>query len=100
MQPAHSRACAAALAIALALASPASIAQTRPPAPDRSFAATARATASATAQKVWHGAQDLALFALGLIGVDYRFGGNSPDDGLDCSGLVRYVFQQVTGVTL
>lgn len=56
--------------------------------------------ASAVPAKVWHGAQDLAIYALGLIGVDYRFGGTSPERGLDCSGLVRYVFQQVTGVTL
>ena len=53
-----------------------------------------------TAVTVWSGAQDLAVYALGLIGVDYRFGGTSPERGLDCSGLVRYVFQQVTGVTL
>ena len=45
-------------------------------------------------------AQDLAIYALGLIGVDYRYGGNSPDRGLDCSGLVRYVFQEVVGMTL
>jgi cell wall-associated NlpC family hydrolase len=56
--------------------------------------------ASAVPPNVWHGAQDLAIYALGLIGVDYRFGGTSPERGLDCSGLVRYVFQQVTGVTL
>src|SRR3981189_1913499 len=56
--------------------------------------------ASAVPANVWHGAQDLAIYALGLIGVDYKFGGTSPDRGLDCSGLVRYVFQQVTGVTL
>ena len=49
---------------------------------------------------VWHSAQDLAIYALGLIGVDYKFGGTTPERGLDCSGLVRYVFQQVTGVTL
>jgi cell wall-associated NlpC family hydrolase len=49
---------------------------------------------------VWHSAQDLAIYALGLIGVDYRFGGTTPERGLDCSGLVRYVFQQVTGVIL
>ena len=55
---------------------------------------------SAVSANVWHGAQDLAIYALGLIGVDYRFGGTSPERGLDCSGLVRYVFQQVTGVTL
>ena len=45
-------------------------------------------------------AQDVSRFALGLIGVRYRYGGESPTAGLDCSGLIRYVFQQVTGVTL
>ena len=56
--------------------------------------------AATVPRTVWHGAQDLAIYALGLIGVDYRFGGTTPERGLDCSGLVRYVFQQVTGVTL
>jgi cell wall-associated NlpC family hydrolase len=56
--------------------------------------------ASAVPATVWHSAQDLAIYALGLIGVDYRFGGTTPERGLDCSGLVRYVFQQVTGVML
>jgi len=50
--------------------------------------------------RVLQTAQDLAIYALGLIGVDYRYGGNSPEHGLDCSGLVRYVFQEVVGVTL
>ena len=65
-------------------------------APAKSLALSAKAAAA----NVWHGAQDVAIYALGLIGVDYRFGGESPEGGLDCSGLVRYVFQQVTGVTL
>jgi cell wall-associated NlpC family hydrolase len=65
-----------------------------------SLSAAARATASQAASRVWHGAQDVALFALGMLGVDYRFGGSTPDRGLDCSGLVRYVFQEVTGATL
>ena len=56
--------------------------------------------ATSPASRVWTRAQDLAIFALGLIGVDYRFGGTTPESGLDCSGLVRYVFQQVTGVRL
>jgi cell wall-associated NlpC family hydrolase len=55
---------------------------------------------AATAGKVWSGAQDVAMYALGLIGVTYKFGGNSPDTGLDCSGLVRHVFEEVTGVSL
>ena len=45
-------------------------------------------------------ASDITSYALSLIGVDYRFGGNNPDQGLDCSGLIRYVFQQATGLTL
>lgn len=45
-------------------------------------------------------ASDITSYALSLIGVDYRFGGNSPDQGLDCSGLIRYVFQQATGISL
>lgn len=58
------------------------------------------ASAKGTAQRVWHDTQDVAIFALRLLGVDYRFGGTTPERGLDCSGLVRYVFQQVTGVVL
>ncbi|MDQ6917291.1 MAG: C40 family peptidase [Pseudomonadota bacterium] len=63
-------------------------------------AADAPPQAAPLSTTVWHSAQDLAIYALGLIGVDYRLGGTTPDRGLDCSGLVRYVFQQVTGVTL
>jgi cell wall-associated NlpC family hydrolase len=101
MRPARPRARRlSALALVLALAATASHAQTTTARKDRSFAASAAATAAATAQKVWHGAQDVAIYALGLIGVEYRFGGESPEDGVDCSGLVRHVFQQVTGVTL
>jgi cell wall-associated NlpC family hydrolase len=63
-------------------------------------AADVSASSSSATDRVWNRAQDLAIFALGLIGVDYRFGGNTPEAGLDCSGLVGYVFQQVTGITL
>ena len=57
-------------------------------------------SAKVAVASAWNGAQDVAIYALGLIGVDYRFGGETPEGGVDCSGLVRYVFQQVTGVTL
>jgi cell wall-associated NlpC family hydrolase len=39
-------------------------------------------------------ASELALNALSLLGIRYKYGGDSPDSGLDCSGLVRYVFKQ------
>lgn len=37
---------------------------------------------------------------MSLIGIHYRYGGNSPEHGLDCSGLVRYVFKEAQGAEL
>jgi cell wall-associated NlpC family hydrolase len=83
-------------AVSLTLSAPAPAQDAKP----RSLAAAATEAVRDAASTAWHSAQDLTSFALGLIGVDYKFGGESPETGLDCSGLVRYVFQQVTGVTL
>ena len=32
--------------------------------------------------------------AQSLIGIPYQYGGDSPEQGFDCSGLVQYVYQQ------
>lgn len=40
---------------------------------------------------------ELAFLALSLTGIHYKYGGNTPHSGLDCSGLVRYVFKEVLG---
>ncbi len=42
----------------------------------------------------------LAIEAMSLVGIHYRRGGNSPENGLDCSGLVRYVFREAHGTEL
>jgi hypothetical protein len=66
----------------------------------RTLAASVSASVQSAADHVLQSAQHVTDSALDLIGVRYKFGGESPDKGLDCSGLVRYVFEQVTGVTL
>ena len=45
-------------------------------------------------------AGELALQALTLIGIKYKWGSSDPEHGLDCSGLVSHVFHQVAGVIL
>lgn len=53
------------------------------------------------APKAWHDkAQEILMNALALTGVKYQYGGSSPETGFDCSGFVRYVFQQATNLTL
>ncbi|HNH24168.1 MAG TPA: C40 family peptidase [Accumulibacter sp.] len=41
---------------------------------------------------------DVVLFALGLIDTGYRFGGKNPEAGLDCSGMVTYIYGRAVGV--
>ena len=40
------------------------------------------------------------LQTLLALGLDYRYGGNSPETGFDCSGLVAHVFREAYGVEL
>ena len=48
-------------------------------------------------QNLTHRAGELAMHAMGMLGINYKRGGNTPETGLDCSGMVRYVFKQALG---
>ena len=72
-----------ALTLALLLAA-AGCASTRPP--DSPEIARARS--------------ELVVTALNFIDVDYKWGGNSAEEGFDCSGFTRHVYQTVGGIAL
>lgn len=45
-------------------------------------------------------ANNVLIRALGLVGTPYRWGGNTPEGGFDCSGLVGYVFRDAASLVL
>ena len=45
-------------------------------------------------------ANAVLMRALGLVGTPYRYGGNTPDSGFDCSGLVAYVYRDMLDLRL
>lgn len=54
----------------------------------------------ATLQSLTSRASELAMHAMGMLGSHYRYGGNSPEHGFDCSGLVRHIFKEAWGTSL
>lgn len=43
---------------------------------------------------------EVLIRAIGLVGTPYRHGGNTPEGGFDCSGLVGFVFRDAAGLRL
>lgn len=68
----------------------------------RCIAALACATALAlgTTSAEARGLPELVQRALDHLGVPYRYGGDDPARGFDCSGLVRHVFRSALGMDL
>jgi cell wall-associated NlpC family hydrolase len=61
---------------------------------------TASTDPRALARQVRDAASDLVISAMNFLGVPYRRGGNSPDEGFDCSGFTRHVFEHSLGLLL
>lgn len=57
-------------------------------------------TTHAAADQYLSKARELILHAMGFLGINYRYGGDTPETGFDCSGLVNYVFNQAAGLVL
>jgi cell wall-associated NlpC family hydrolase len=47
-----------------------------------------------------HQGNEVVMFAMTLMDSGYRFGGSNPESGLDCSGMVSYIYQQALGLKL
>lgn len=59
-----------------------------------------RPVVTAPPQILSQAAEDVLFRALGLVGTPYRWGGNTPDSGFDCSGLIGYVYRDAAGISL
>lgn len=44
--------------------------------------------------------REILIYTLSLLDIDYKFGGNNPEAGLDCSGMVAYIYQNAAGIKL
>lgn len=60
--------------------------------------ATSANTISQAPLAVSEQGNEVAFYALGLIGTGYRFGGKNPEAGLDCSGMVSYIYGRAAGL--
>lgn len=45
-------------------------------------------------------ANAVLMRAISLVGTPYRYGGNTPEGGFDCSGLVNYVYRDMLDLQL
>jgi NlpC/P60 family len=86
----------------------AAVAQTTPPNPDdmahflneKGLIDKISDQVSSAGRVVGEKASELVVTAMGFLGVPYKRGGNSFEQGLDCSGFVRLIYEQTAGLIL
>lgn len=70
----------------------------------RSQASTGSSTAVESAAAIGRQVRDttsgLVLSAMNFLGVPYKRGGNNSDDGFDCSGFTRHIYENTLGLVL
>jgi cell wall-associated NlpC family hydrolase len=49
---------------------------------------------------LYFSASDMVISAMNFLDVRYRLGGNNPQEGFDCSGFTRHMFQSSRGLNL
>jgi cell wall-associated NlpC family hydrolase len=91
---------AAAGAIALLLTACAGSPHRREPTFKASHSALADLPAKAPSAASAGTANDVLFRAIGLVGTPYHWGGNTPDGGFDCSGLVDYIYRSAADILL
>lgn len=68
---------------------------------DRGLLPTAsQVEASPLVQQMRDTASELVMQAMNFLGVPYRRGGNTVEQGFDCSGFTRFVFENSLGLVL
>ena len=81
----------AALLLSACGSAPQKVSQYRPrPSQDKSLSAL----------KADGAGREILMYTLGLLDLDYKFGGSNPEAGLDCSGMVSYIYLNAVGVKL
>ncbi len=64
------------------------------------LSSTAQSDANAVVRQVRDTASELVLSAMNFLGVPYRRGGESAEEGFDCSGFTRHIFELSLGLVL
>ncbi len=62
--------------------------------------AAAATAESALVRQVRDTASDMVITAMNFLGVPYKRGGNNQEDGFDCSGFTRHIFEMSLGLVL